>query len=747
MSNSLSANASSNSSPPLGVVVVSPTSGSTAGGALVSVNGQNFGVTGSTTVAFVNRITKGSTAGTQVTVNATANSLTVVQPALSVGTYDLLITTPQGTSAVVPTDQFVVGPVVSIVTPAGGPAAGGTQVTLLGANFTGATAVGFGSTQVTSGLTVGVNGTSLTVTSPALSLGAYQLTVVTPSGTSLPTSAETFTAGATVTGLSPTSVSATSATTLTISGAELTGATQVTIGSQTISSGLTVDAAGTTLTLTVPSGLAAGSYAVIVTTAANGTSLPSTAAQLLVAPVTVTIANQTGLGAEVPIYAAVFGQLAFTSGGALDAHPSSASLSTDTLVECFFNAAGQYAPTAPLAIGYPPPTFNTVPTFALRFVDGVATLPLPHIFLNAARIVFGVGKPPQATIVNPAGGVAAPALGNPTDPNQTVLYDFIEFTLNQDDVLFLNTSQVDQVGIPLTVALSPVDPNVPGGVGIVIPRDQLFGTAATSFSTYLAAVGSPAFAECATQSGQATIGGSSYPYRLLAPADLLQLDPSSSLATYFDAELAALFATSATLTLMVPNPNAGNSSGANTVNPGDAALSSYSFSGSAAGGLLTFTTQVTTPSGAQTVSLVVGPVPASGGSAMVFACNGIFADNVPRYGSPGPSLTSMSALQSSLLANIENQLVSALNRGIANAATTAYPDTTAAWAGAGHLAFYPASAAANFYAGYLHATVAGVQVSVGGLAYGFAYDDQGGQSSTQAVTDPQAISIALRPWA
>lgn len=87
----------------------------------------------------------------------------------------MTVTTEQGTSAIVPTDQYTVGPVIQLVSPAGGSTAGGTSVTLLGANFGGATAVGFGATTVTSGIVVNTNGSSLTVASPALSVGVYAI--------------------------------------------------------------------------------------------------------------------------------------------------------------------------------------------------------------------------------------------------------------------------------------------------------------------------------------------------------------------------------------------------------------------------------------------------------------------------------------------------------------------------------------------------------------------------------------------
>jgi hypothetical protein len=76
-------------------------------------------------------------------------------------------------------------PTVRRVSPARGPAGGGTTVSITGSNFTAAAAVSFGSNAAAS---VTVNSaTSITAVSPAQSAGRVDVTVTTPSGTS-PTS-------------------------------------------------------------------------------------------------------------------------------------------------------------------------------------------------------------------------------------------------------------------------------------------------------------------------------------------------------------------------------------------------------------------------------------------------------------------------------------------------------------------------------------------------------------------------------
>ena len=102
------------------------------------------------------------------------------------------MTATGGTSATSAADEFTYtsGPSVSGITPVAGPLAGGTSVTITGANFNGATAVSFGTTAATS-YTVN-SATSITATSPA-GTGTVNITVTTPGGTSATSAADQFT--------------------------------------------------------------------------------------------------------------------------------------------------------------------------------------------------------------------------------------------------------------------------------------------------------------------------------------------------------------------------------------------------------------------------------------------------------------------------------------------------------------------------------------------------------------------------
>lgn len=135
---------------------VSPTSGPASGGTTVIITGTNF--SGATAVTF------GGAAATGFTVNS-ATQITATAPAGS-GTVDIRVTTTGGTSATSAADQYTYmpAPTISSVSPASGTTGGGTSVTITGSNFSGVTAVTFGSTAASF---VAKNATEITATAPA----------------------------------------------------------------------------------------------------------------------------------------------------------------------------------------------------------------------------------------------------------------------------------------------------------------------------------------------------------------------------------------------------------------------------------------------------------------------------------------------------------------------------------------------------------------------------------------------------
>ena len=88
-------------------------------------------------------------------------------------------------------------PVVGSISPAAGPIAGGTVIAIVGAGFTSASVVNFtplggGTPTPGTGLTA-PDDAHLSITSPALAAGVYDIQVVNNNGTSAVTAADQFT--------------------------------------------------------------------------------------------------------------------------------------------------------------------------------------------------------------------------------------------------------------------------------------------------------------------------------------------------------------------------------------------------------------------------------------------------------------------------------------------------------------------------------------------------------------------------
>jgi hypothetical protein len=197
----------------------------------VVITGTNF--TGAVAVSF------GNAPATAITVNS-ATQLTVTSPALGSGQVDVTVTTLSGTSATSSADVFTfTGPVAVVtgISPAFGPAAGGTSVTLTQTGFTGATQVYFGP-NVAASFVVNSD-TSITATTAAGSMGVVDVLVATANGGQSAVAATdqfTFAPTPSITSMTPTSGSTSGGTTVTITGTNFTGATNVLFGTVSASS-------------------------------------------------------------------------------------------------------------------------------------------------------------------------------------------------------------------------------------------------------------------------------------------------------------------------------------------------------------------------------------------------------------------------------------------------------------------------------------------------------------------------------
>ncbi|WP_158794953.1 beta strand repeat-containing protein [Streptomyces sp. NRRL S-337] len=237
---------------------LSPTSGPTSGGNIVTLTGTNL--SGAILVKF------GANAATIVT--NTGTQITVLVPAGSPSSVAVTVTTAGGTSNAL-TYTYLSTPVPSLssLNPTSGPTSGGNTVTLNGTNLTGAISVKFGANPAT---ILTNTATQVTVIAPAGPPSSVNVTVTTAGGTSNPLP-YFYIAAPTVSDLSTHLGPATGGNTVTVFGGNLTLTSAVNFGGNP-ATGINV-VSDNQLTVTAPAG--SGTVTVTVTTP-GGTSTAAT---------------------------------------------------------------------------------------------------------------------------------------------------------------------------------------------------------------------------------------------------------------------------------------------------------------------------------------------------------------------------------------------------------------------------------------------------------------------------------------
>jgi len=248
---------------------ISPVSGPTAGGTVVTITGTNF-VSGAT-------VTAGGTAATGVTFTS-ATSLTATFPAHAAGLVGVVVKNPDLQTATKTSAYTYIAPnpALTNVSPTSGVTTGGTTVTINGTNLTTPSGVTFGGTAATS-VTL-VSSTQITAVAPAHAAGLVSVVVGFPAGAPLAsvtlTNAYTYKIPApTVSTVTPTSGLISGGTTLTITGTNFVSVSGVTVGGTAATSVVTVSS--TSITAVTPAH-AAGLVSVVVTTA-TGTGTKTSA--------------------------------------------------------------------------------------------------------------------------------------------------------------------------------------------------------------------------------------------------------------------------------------------------------------------------------------------------------------------------------------------------------------------------------------------------------------------------------------
>ncbi len=247
------------------VTSITPTSGTTAGGTLVTIKGTGF-VAGAT-------VTIGSAATSVIVV--TSAKITAHTAATAAGSYKVVVTDANGTSTGGPSYTYVPPPppTVTSVAPISGTTAGGTLVTIKGTGFVAGATVTIGNAATS--VTV-VTSAKITAKTAATAAGSDPVVVSDANGTSSGGPSYTYTTPLkpTVTSVSPTTGPVAGGTTVTIKGTNLTAAAPVVDFGATAATNIVSDSAST-IVVTSPQAPAVGTVHVTVTTT-GGTSATGT---------------------------------------------------------------------------------------------------------------------------------------------------------------------------------------------------------------------------------------------------------------------------------------------------------------------------------------------------------------------------------------------------------------------------------------------------------------------------------------
>ncbi len=233
--------------PPPTITNVTPNTGPAAGGTNVTITGTNL--TGAS-------VTFGVTPATNVV--ATATQVTCTTPAHAAGAADVVVTTTGGNATLVSGFTFGAGPTINTIAPQQGPAAGGTSVTIDGANLGSATSVTFGGTAAT----ITANTANQIVCTTPSGSGAVSVSVTTANGTDTVAGGFTYIAAPVVQLVTAGTGPDTGGTNVTITGQNLANASSVLFGGAAATN---VVASASSITCTTPSHTA-GSVDVSVTT-------------------------------------------------------------------------------------------------------------------------------------------------------------------------------------------------------------------------------------------------------------------------------------------------------------------------------------------------------------------------------------------------------------------------------------------------------------------------------------------------
>lgn len=170
------------------VTTISPSVAPSAGGTAVTISGAYL--------INVSGVHFGSLPAISFAQNLDGSVTAIAPPGVNGTSVCVVVTNPVGISGAVPIFFAYADPIqpqapaITSISPAGGSAIGGTNVTITGSGFTGATGVRFGSTAATFSV---LSDTSMSAWAPSAVTGPVDVTVTTPAGVSATSPVDQFT--------------------------------------------------------------------------------------------------------------------------------------------------------------------------------------------------------------------------------------------------------------------------------------------------------------------------------------------------------------------------------------------------------------------------------------------------------------------------------------------------------------------------------------------------------------------------
>jgi hypothetical protein len=275
---------------------ISPNSGARGRSVPVTLTGVDFSGATNVTVSGSGVTVSGFTVVNDTTITATF----AISNSAGLTARNVAVATPNATGGVTNSVTFTItGPTLTSVNPSSGLRGQTVNVTLTGADFTGATAVSAGTGIVVSNVVV-VSDTTITATFAVATgtgapLGGHTVTVSTPGGSATRANGFTVT-GPLLTSISPTSGLAGRSVPVTITGVGLTGTTSVTVSGTGVTANSITVVNDNTVTATFVIAPTAGATArnVSVTNSFGGVSNTLTGAFTVSRPTLTSISPTSG---------------------------------------------------------------------------------------------------------------------------------------------------------------------------------------------------------------------------------------------------------------------------------------------------------------------------------------------------------------------------------------------------------------------------------------------------------------------